>query len=129
MGGQFLDFMGGYRAHGGPPPPPTRENPGSCNEPCDSTVNPALGKTQLYLKLNGQILIACQQCFSNSKTIWSIKSRLKQGHQQMTEGFCYDSLAENLNHKSSAQLDPDSYQYPVIIVNINSSDDTENNSS
>ena len=34
-GGQFLDFMGGHscydgghRAHGGPPSPPTRENPG-----------------------------------------------------------------------------------------------------
>ena len=33
-GGQFLDFMGGHscykgghRAHGGPPSPPTRENP------------------------------------------------------------------------------------------------------
>ena len=26
-GGQFLDFMGGHRAHGGPPSPlPTREN-------------------------------------------------------------------------------------------------------
>ena len=28
MGGQFLDFMGGHRAHGPPVPPPTRENPG-----------------------------------------------------------------------------------------------------
>ena len=26
--GQFLDFMGGHRAHGGPPRPPTSENPG-----------------------------------------------------------------------------------------------------
>ena len=26
-GGQFLDFMGGHRTHGGPPVPPIKENP------------------------------------------------------------------------------------------------------
>ena len=40
MGGQFLDFMGGHscyegehRAHGCPPSPPTRENPGMKSRP------------------------------------------------------------------------------------------------
>ena len=27
-GGQFFDFMGGHRAHGGPAVPPTKEIPG-----------------------------------------------------------------------------------------------------
>ena len=33
--GQFLDFMGGHRAHGGFPqsPPPTKENPGCLVDP------------------------------------------------------------------------------------------------
>ena len=31
-GGQFLNFIRGHRAHGGPPSPPTSENPERCQD-------------------------------------------------------------------------------------------------
>ena len=41
-GGQFLDFMGRHRAHGGPPvpppPPPTSENPERCQDKTEESL-------------------------------------------------------------------------------------------